>query len=233
MEIIRVNDVFTNWISDGIFKFLNALEVPWKTDSNVTTQDLNIMYHGSRSGQKIVSSLIDTLITEDTLSNDNKQNIAMAIFAKYHTNWEKLWNTLSLEYNPIENYSMTETETETDKHAGTNSFDGSDITVNSENTVQNTQTNNQLFGFNSTNAVDADKSMGDNTQDVSGNVNRTTKNNSTENLSVDRDRTLKRSGNIGVTTSQKMLQSERNLWIWNFFDSVFKDVDTFLTIQIY
>lgn len=45
---------------------------------------------------------------------------------------------------------------------------------------------------------------------------------------------LTRSGNIGVTTSQQMLQSERDLWLWNFFESVvFPDIDRALTIGIY
>ena len=49
-----------------------------------------------------------------------------------------------------------------------------------------------------------------------------------------RNYTLTRSGNIGVTTSQQMIQSERDLWIWNFFnDVVFKDLDKALTIQVY
>ena len=45
---------------------------------------------------------------------------------------------------------------------------------------------------------------------------------------------LTRSGNIGVTTSQQMIESERSLWLWNFFrDVVFPDIDHVLTIQIY
>lgn len=45
---------------------------------------------------------------------------------------------------------------------------------------------------------------------------------------------LTRSGNIGVTTSQQMLQSERDLWLWNFFERVvFPDIDRALTIGIY
>lgn len=49
-----------------------------------------------------------------------------------------------------------------------------------------------------------------------------------------RNYTLTRSGNIGVTTSQQMIESERNLWKWNFFrDVVFPDIDTTLTIRIY
>ena len=49
-----------------------------------------------------------------------------------------------------------------------------------------------------------------------------------------RNYTLTRSGNIGVTTSQQMIESERALWVWNFFrDVVFPDIDRVLTIQVY
>lgn len=45
---------------------------------------------------------------------------------------------------------------------------------------------------------------------------------------------LTRSGNIGVTSSQQMLQSEHDLWRWNFFnDVVFPDIDRVLTLMIY
>lgn len=45
---------------------------------------------------------------------------------------------------------------------------------------------------------------------------------------------LERSGNIGVTTSQQMITSERELYMWKFFyDVVFPDVDKVLTLAIY
>ena len=46
---------------------------------------------------------------------------------------------------------------------------------------------------------------------------------------------LTRSGNIGVTTSQQMIESERELWqAWNFFRGiVYPDIDRVLTIEIY
>lgn len=40
-------------------------------------------------------------------------------------------------------------------------------------------------------------------------------------------------GNIGVTTSQQMIQSERSLWDWQYFDKVFKDIDKILTTGLY
>ena len=42
-----------------------------------------------------------------------------------------------------------------------------------------------------------------------------------------------RSGNIGVTTSQQMAQSDIELWRWNFFYEVFADIDKVFTISTY
>lgn len=47
-------------------------------------------------------------------------------------------------------------------------------------------------------------------------------------------RTLTRNGNIGVTTSQQMIQAERELWMWNYFaDVLFPDINSVLTLSIY
>lgn len=49
-----------------------------------------------------------------------------------------------------------------------------------------------------------------------------------------RNYTLTRTGNIGVTTSQQMIQSERELWLWEYFyNIVFPDIDRILTLPIY
>ena len=52
-------------------------------------------------------------------------------------------------------------------------------------------------------------------------------------LTVQSDRELTRSGNIGVTTSQQMLQSEIELRKWLYYQSVFNDIDSILTLSIY
>lgn len=52
-------------------------------------------------------------------------------------------------------------------------------------------------------------------------------------FTVQDERVLTRKGNIGVTTTQQMAQSEIDLWRWNFFRSVFTDIDSVLTLKIY
>lgn len=231
MVTLTLNDVYPEWITKGIFSYLNALEVPWKSD--ISGNQLDIIYHGSRSGHKIIGSLIENYLENNTVSDDNKITIAQAIFSIYIKNWNALYKTLSLEYNPIENYSMTETENVQDSHKGTTESDATDTDTNSETTIVNDTANNQLWGFNSTDSVNSDKQVGDTTRNMDGTRNATHKNTDTETKNITSDRTLKRSGNIGVTTSQQMIESERQLWLWNFFESVFSDIDKILVLKIY
>lgn len=231
METLTLNSVYSEWITKGIFSYLNALEVPWKND--VSGNQLDIIYHGSRSGNKIIGSLIENYLDNNTVSDDNKIIIAQAIYTIYIKNWNALYKTLSLEYNPIENYSMTETENVQDTHKGTLESNGNNTNTYTETTLVNDTSNNQLWGFNSTDSVNSDKQTGDTTRDVESTMDSTHKNTDRETKDITSDRTLKRSGNIGVTTSQQMIESERQLWLWNFFESVFSDIDKILVLKIY
>lgn len=57
--------------------------------------------------------------------------------------------------------------------------------------------------------------------------------NNGENKTMNNTRTLKRHGNIGVTTSQQMIESELELRKKFFFEIVFKDIDNYLTLAVY
>lgn len=329
----RLNDVFPDWlIGGGIFSALQNLPVPWANEDIATS--LDIEYHGNHSGDKIISPLVKKLKIGSVLSDVDISMLALSIYSIYGLSWGKLWDTLNLEYNPIENYNMVETydsdgetetvrdyedsrtvnntitETRTETKTGTDTLTddeehtktGSDMRTDNlrhgktgtethtddlEETVTpnlTTTSDNKIFGFNSSTAVDSDT----NTQQATGNTIKentgdktityalnetdggftTTQYNTTDattgtheteydttnetsatrtetalnNGTIDytdnetktASHTLTRTGNIGVTTSQQMLESERNIWMWNIFrDVVFRDVDTILTIQTY
>lgn len=90
---------------------------------------------------------------------------------------------------------------------------------------------------NGSNTVEGSSTLSINdTETAGGTVNTShTGTDSTSGSSSDTtQRTLTRSGNIGVTTSQQMIEAERNLWNWNFFNEVlYPDLDELLTLQIY
>lgn len=74
------------------------------------------------------------------------------------------------------------------------------------------------YGFNSDASVPTGESSTETTSEGNADDNR---------------RELTRSGNIGVTTSQQMLQSEIDLRKWNFTEMMYEDVDSICTLSIY
>lgn len=125
-------------------------------------------------------------------------------------------------------------------------------TVKDDGTSSGNNQNN-LWGFNSTTSIPSDMSdvTGTNenttTRDLTENetgtdttdktntdtYNRSYTETGTDTTAGTSSRKLTRKGNIGTNTFQNLLQQERNLWMYNFFEQVFKDVDSVLTIPIY
>lgn len=219
----RINDVIPSWMTDGIFSALEQFDVPWKETTTATV--LDVAYHGSHSGDKIVSPLIDKMLDDGALSSENITKIAEVIFTVYGNSWVKLWNTLTLEYDPIQNYSMTETESRTGSSSGTDT-----IQDNANDTQSTIASNtNGVYAFNSSSPSNADVQNGNGTVTDTRTSNTTSTNSDTHSDT----RTMTRSGNIGVTTSQQMIASERELWNWFFYDVVFKNIDAIMTLSIY
>lgn len=166
---------------------------------------------------------------------------------KYQINWKKLYDTTVLEYNPIENYdrmeSWTDTDDETSTSARGNTINRTDKnTLDKTNTVKSTSTNEIMNSVNVTdqntafNAGLADHAKqitdGDTTEngtitntETGKDINEQTEK-TTENENVNGGRTGRHTrngrahGNIGVTTSQQMIQSERELVVFNLYDVI-------------
>lgn len=243
----KIIDSFPEWFTHGIFTRLGTLfpeELPWANDNG---QTLDQMYFGNHSGNKETSPLLDKFIEQnggnaipEVLTENQMTTLANILYTRYGVKWDKLYKVLSAEYNPIENYSMTEeetpdiTRTETpDITRGKTTSAKSDFTV-----TTNSGTATDVYGFNSNSPVPQGESAGISTVTTQGDADKnvTTENETETGTRTEREtgtRTLTRSGNIGVTTSQQMLESEIKLWEWNFYETVFKDVDTVLTVPKY
>lgn len=222
-------------LNDGIFQYFSQHD--WM--SNPTNLDLE--YLGNKSGYKTISPLVEKLVVDNQLSIQNKMVLANTIEKIFSKKWDKLYSTLLLEYNPIDNYNMVETEKRDDYFHNDDNYETSS-NISSTTTINNGgtssyDTDNDTYGFNSSDSVNKDKNTTtrtDNlttTNDNSDNTN--IEHSSSHNGSIDVTKTLTRKGNIGVTTTQQMIESERNLWMWNIYDAIFKDIDTILTIPIY
>lgn len=247
MKHLRLNEVFPDWLTgDGIFYYLQSQDlIPWK-DLNIN-ETLDISYHGDH-GDRLISPLVRKLLnTDNELTTENRQKLASVIYNLFIDQWTHEWNLLSAEYDPISNYNMEEIETPAET---TNTITPAETTTTNtpaETTIETlppkTVTENVVSGFNSEDYVDSTKSTitGDSNNkgseslsvDHSGSISTDVDAAGTEVFTVQHDRKLTRQGNIGVTTTQQMMQSEIELWKWNFYRSVFKDIDSVLTLKIY
>lgn len=167
-------------------------------------------------------------------------------------NWNKLYNTTVLDYNPI--YNKNGTVTETEKHIKNNNYtdvtDGKIADHSSTNGNQNTETSGNestdttnntnekdyVFGFNSESAAQSGETVTDDTgrtntnrsenskTNSSANIDATTTNNTNfkhdEKENIDREYTRTEQGNIGITTTQQMINEEREVDKFNLMDYI-------------
>lgn len=186
-----------------VFSELNKKDVPWK-DKYSNTVMLDNLYQYSHSNKLICASLCDSL---------DLSTLVEMIYTLNIENWNKLYENYTITYNPIENYSMTERGKRTNTGTQGNKQTGN---ARSEST-------SNIYAYNVTTSNPTSSSVATSNPNL--------ENVRTDNLTETNE--LTRSGNIGVTTSAKMIEENIRLWIWKFFDSVFKDIDRILTIGVY
>ena len=122
IKTTRLIDIFPEFLTAGPFAVLasiTGIELPWA--EVITAPELDILYIGEHSGEKIVSPLIDKLleIDEGEITEAHLKAILGAIYNKNALNWSRLWEAVNTEYDPLENYSMLEKHTGTDTKVNT------------------------------------------------------------------------------------------------------------------
>lgn len=246
---IRLNDIYSSWTSNGFFtqlyNYLTSQSITKEWLPSASTTPLDLQYHGNHSGDKLISSLVYKLykIDEEEIQSSTLTEIVKTFFVIYQKDIDRMWEVYTTEYEPSENYNMIEHGADGKKDSKTTTT----VTPNEHN-VQ-VKTDSDVYGFNSSTAVNS----GDVTQTTTYNGDPTittisgwdAQNNSQSMQNPINEQTLNgfketnehyfiRHGNIGVTTTQQMLESEIALWQWNFYNSyLFKVLDKFLTLSIY
>ena len=182
---------------------------------------------------------------KDDPENSVHDAIPITTFYVFANSWQRLYTSLTAEYNPINNYKMSESGTDTRGNTGTQSTQTTHEHSDTE-TPNLTRTSNGtndssggLYGFNSAESVPSDTTAGksSSTDKQSGTVSRTgnesTVNTRTDNLNETTKHMFTREGNIGVTTSQQMIESEIELRKKQFYNIVFNDIINYVCLHVY
>ena len=230
----KMNEIYPlNWIKDEennntIFRTLSdgdtfPLVSGFITDDNYMILDYD--YYIGFSADKFISPLHQKMLgDEDVSKNDTIQMLAIIIYNRFASKWKHIYDALMTEYNPLENYSMLEERTPDLTFEETENVN-TEVTTNRE-----TNATSKYKGFNASDPVTITTTDGTDDVTTSGlsadnETTKTTTNTGTE--------TLTRSGNIGVTTSQQMLESEFKVRQYDFYKMIYNDIDSVLCLSIY
>lgn len=154
--------------------------------------------------------------------------------------WTELQKTLEYEYNPIDNYDRTETVTEGIERSGSGSSSRSGTNTGSGNSTTETENSSSSSGtntgtasntaYNSNSFADTAKNVTSGSSTGSDEGSSTTTSSSSETISEtgetesssseDRTMTTHTRGNIGVTTTQQMIQAQREVVSFNLLDVI-------------
>lgn len=232
-DVPLLREAFADWkIGYGIFDALEFIgaELPW--GNSVDSIILDTEYFGNRSGGKFVAPVIMNLLGDEVeLTESDRVLLARIIWTKFGEPWKHLWDTNVVAYNPIHNYNMTDRRELAKGESEAKVGHGSSVDTTTHGRKNETQDN--VAGLNNTNnkgkLADVTTSQESGTTGVNG-----TNDSKDDTVRASNEvETTTRSGNIGVTTTQQMLMAEREVWMWNFFDQVYKDIDSVLSLPFY
>lgn len=191
------------------------------------------VYEGAQVFDKqdfIDNLLLETEGLEVLYSDPAFMQMAIEVWCRKQMDvWEELAATMHYDYDPIENYYRREHWTDDFTHGHKKDTDlthGHKITMDVEDT-----TTNSVTGYNGTAFADRDKSVfsNDDTETHSG-KDTTNETNSGTDKDV-RDGYAR--GNIGVTTTQQMIEAQRDVVKFNLMDYIIDDFKTRFTLLVY
>ena len=151
--------------------------------------------------------------------------LAHSIFNQFGEKWKRIFDALFSNYNPIENYNSEETRTPNLIKQIKNS--GDDKT--SLNTDIASEKFKNTFDSGTYKGIEKNETKGD----AINNYSKIDYNSMIKESQTGSDKIVKK-GNIGVTTSQMMIQSEVDLRNKNnFLDTVYDDIASYLLSNIF
>ena len=197
---------------------------------------------------------VDSTIINNLFSNyvESKYEYLSLVLIRYQYKWEKLIdNVYAQTYNPIENYDRQEdtslsyegSENVTRNVDSDRKIKGTTADTRSDTSSAESSSQKNVFAFDSSTASPSDSDSGKTTATGTGSSNSTVDNSDvekrieTEGHSFTGRKNVTASrihGNIGVTTSQQMLESEvalRNKY--DFFNTVYEDIANTVLKPIY
>lgn len=247
----ELNEYFPDALEgNGIFTAISQITwFPGVIPAHVDT------YFMLKHGDKLASKVCDKFADADGhITGQKLTNLANVLHNAFFVNWEHEFKTLTVEYNPIENTDYVEeiNDVSHKENVGNNVTTGKMTTTNENVTTGKFSSTNDVnvAGFDSASNVPASDSTsssdytGDGTDPLTVTSTTTTDYLDKQHtpLTVDATgsedgtygRTVRKHGNIGVTTNAQMISSDIDVWkLNNFYDILCNDICKVIALSIF
>ena len=205
----------------------------------------------NEQGEREVDNAIINSVFSQAFLNDRYTYLSILLY-RYQYKWSKLIdNVYAQTYNPLENYDRQEdtslsyegSENVTRNVDSDRKTKGTTADTRNDTSSANSSSQKNVFAFDSAEASPSDSDSGTTTATGTGTSNSTVDNSDTEKRTETEGHSFTNRknvtasrihGNVGVTTSQQMLESEvilRNKY--DFFNTVYEDIANTLLKPIY
>lgn len=176
--------------------------------------ELYISHYGSLSPSYILKNYLRIYLQRYGAATDRYYALSMEgyhklckmIYMKYSDKWNKLLDTLMLNYDILKPFSINSQDKVIRDHLESSSTDSGGSTTNS---------NSGRYAFNSDNSVPVDTSTDSFTRNLQNSYERDNQ----------KERTISRAGNIGNKSNAELIKGERDMLKWNFFEEMFIDIN--------
>lgn len=215
----------TGFPADGIFK-QSIAGTSIESLYNEYAENVDMLLF-SQYGHRV---LYGALQYESALDVEKMDLIRTYIFSELVANqykWERLIETTKSTYNPVENYNMVEEETTTDTK---DEQTINDIELINGERISNSTNTNAVAPFNTDDMHNQSKQTENSTENEVTDTTHSDNKFLTDNVTV---RKLTRSGNVGVTTTQQMLESERRIADFSIAKNLAKSVAGVIASNVY
>lgn len=193
---------------------------------------------GMDAGTVKDSLLMETASMEILYPDVNFMKAAITVWsAERQDVWNKLYATTQFDYNPIENYDRTEESVSSSSGTseGSGSSSGSGRTTGSATSSGSNTATNSATAYNRDTFADVTKADSEG-RNVSSNSsvqeNASSQESSARSTSAGTFKSRIR-GNIGVTTSQQMIQQERDISLFCMTEFIINDFITRFCVGVY
>lgn len=184
------------------------------TDGNIWE---NVVLPAAINKEQFINTILLNYGEMETLYADpDMMKFAITNWANIN-NWSilKAVTAINIEYEPLNNYDRTETRTKSGTNTGTVTDSGNtSVTSTTSGTNEN---EHKVSAYDSSSYSPDTKDEGNTSG--SGTSTGTSGNTRTDNLAHAEQENVRAFGNIGVTTSQQMLQSELDISLYNIYET--------------